>query len=71
MKKLTVVFLSYYAFFGILVNFIPKSLNNPQVSSYATTLLGLLFILWTVLGSYKLIKIIVNKLYEKQLNQAQ
>jgi hypothetical protein len=67
MKKLTIIFLSYYALLGLLLNFGPTAISNQLKSEAALTVLGLLFMFWAFVGFYKTVEYLVVKL-KQQLN---
>ena len=67
MKKLNIIFLSYYALVGILLNFGPAVISSKLKSDAVLTVLGLLFMFWAFVGFYKTVEYSVIKL-KQQLN---
>jgi len=63
MKKLTIIFLAFYALCGAILNLMPGLLTSNQIIfESVATILGSLFTSWVILGSYKLTKYTVIKL---------
>tara|TARA_R110000744_G_C19294204_1_gene555007 strand:+ start:1117 stop:1323 length:207 start_codon:yes stop_codon:yes gene_type:complete len=66
MKKLTIIFLSYYALLGVLLNFGPAAISSKLKSDAVLTVLGLLFMFWAFVGFYKTIAYFVVEPGRKQ-----